>query len=408
MTPQSPPPRAPVITFALLILGTTLGIAGTDLILPAVPQLPELLGGSQAMAQLVLATFVAGTCAGLILFGELGARFDQRDLLVASLIAYGCVSLLCLFAPTLPVLVGLRFFQGLSGAAAAVFAPGMIRALFPAARAVRALGVMGSIESLVPAMAPVAGLWLLAAFGWKSSFLVVGILSLAVALLAVFTRHQMPPPPPTRGEGSYLRLGVNPVFLRYALSQAFTLGGLLIYVFGAPAMITKGLGGSLDTFIVMQVTGIAFFIIGANFAGRLTERFGAEPMILFGSALSAAGLLGFLVYGFAGGSHPAALCLLMIPTNIGLGFRGPPGFYRAVLASKGDDARGSALVLVAILVTTAGGTAAAAPFVTLGIVPLVSLAAAVSSASVACLLLLPKLGEGSVDPEQSLAVHQEG
>jgi MFS transporter, DHA1 family, multidrug resistance protein len=99
MTPTSPPPRAPVITFALLILGTTLGIAGTDLILPAVPQLPELMGGSQAMAQLVLATFVAGTCAGLILFGELGARFDQRDLFVASLIAYGWVSLLCLFAP---------------------------------------------------------------------------------------------------------------------------------------------------------------------------------------------------------------------------------------------------------------------------------------------------------------------
>lgn len=130
MTPSSPPSRAPVITFALLILGTTLGIAGTDLILPAIPQLPELMGGSQAMAQLVLATFVAGTCAGLILFGELGARFDQRDLFVASLIAYGCVSLVCLFAPTLPVLVALRFLQGLSGAAAAVFAPGMIRPCF--------------------------------------------------------------------------------------------------------------------------------------------------------------------------------------------------------------------------------------------------------------------------------------
>jgi hypothetical protein len=145
-------------------------------------------------------------------------------------------------------------------------------------------------------------------------------------------------------------------------------------------------------------------IVGANFAGKLTEHFGAEPMILFGSALSTAGLLRFLAYRFAGRSHPVALCLLIIPTNVGLGFLGPPGFYRAVLASKGGDA----LVLAAILATTAGGTAAAAPFVTFGIVPLVGLAAAVSSASVACLPLLPKLGDGSVDPEQGLTVYQEG
>ncbi|MFN3911015.1 MFS transporter [Hyphomonas sp.] len=408
MTVLPAPPRAPVMTFALLILGTTLGIAGTDLILPAIPQLPELMGGSQAMAQLVLATFVAGTCAGLIVFGELGARFDQRDLFAASLVAYGFVSLACLAAPTLPVLVGLRFVQGLTSAAAAVFAPGMIRALFPEAGAVRAMGLMGSIEALVPALAPVAGVWLIAAFGWKSSFLVVGVLSLAIAVLAAFTRHHMPAPAPTRGEGSYARLAASPVFLRYALSQAFTLGGLLIYVFGAPAMITKGLGGSLDTFIVMQVTGIAFFILGANAAGKLSEWFGAEPMILFGSALSTAGFIGFLVYGMLGGSNPVWLSALMIPTNMGLGFRGPPGFYRAILAARGDDARGSALVLVAILVTTAGGTALAAPFVTLGLVPLVSLAAAVSSLSVVCLLVLPKLADGSVDPEQGLAVHQKG
>ncbi|MCA8905693.1 MAG: hypothetical protein KDA43_12920, partial [Hyphomonas sp.] len=60
---------APSLAFALLILGTTLGIAGTDLVLPAVPGLPDVLGGSAAMAQLVLAAFVAGGCVGLILFG---------------------------------------------------------------------------------------------------------------------------------------------------------------------------------------------------------------------------------------------------------------------------------------------------------------------------------------------------
>jgi predicted MFS family arabinose efflux permease len=267
----------------------------------------------------------------------------------------------------------------------------MIRAMFSEEKAVGALGFMASIESLIPALAPVLGVWLLVAFGWKSSFLVLGVLSLGVAALVTLLRHRMPAPPSTRAPGSYLRHLITPTFLRYALSQAFTLGGLLIFVFGAPAMITKGLGGDLGDFIIMQVTGIAFFIAGSNFAGKLAARLGPEVMILFGSVLSAAGLLGILGYALAGGTHPLALAALFVPVNLGLGFRGPPGFYRAVVAARGDDARGSALVLVAILTTTAAGTAVAAPFVTLGMAPLAAIAAAVSCASVLCLIALPKL-----------------
>lgn len=382
---------APLLAFGLLVLGTILGLAGTDLVLPAVPSLPDTLGGSQAMAQMVLAAFVTGGCIGLLMFGELGARIDQRNLLVLSLAAYALVSLACMAAPSLPALVGLRFAQGLTSSAAAVFAPGMIRAMFSEEKAVGALGFMASIESLIPALAPVLGVWLLVAFGWKSSFLVLGVLSLGVAALVTLLRHRMPAPPSTRAPGSYVRHLITPTFLRYALSQAFTLGGLLIFVFGAPAMITKGLGGDLGDFIIMQVTGIAFFIAGSNFAGKLAARLGPEVMILFGSVLSAAGLLGILGYALAGGTHPLALAALFVPVNLGLGFRGPPGFYRAVVAARGDDARGSALVLVAILTTTAAGTAVAAPFVTLGMAPLAAIAAAVSCASVLCLIALPKL-----------------
>ncbi len=391
MTTPPAPLSTPALAFALLIIGTTLGIAGTDLVLPAIPDLPDALGGSQAMAQLVLAAFVAGGCIGLVLYGELGARFDQRSLLVVSFVAYALISLACILAPSLPILVSLRFGQGLTGSAAAVFAPGMIRAMFSEARAVRAIGLMGSVESLVPALAPVIGVWLLVAFGWKSSFILIGALSLGVAALVALLRHRLPAPDPTRGAGGYLRLATSPVFLRYALSQAFTLGGLLIFVFGAPAMITKGLGGDLGDFIIMQVTGIAFFIAGSNFAGKLSARFEPEPMILFGSTMSAAGLAGILIYALLGGTAPLMLAALFVPVNLGLGFRGPPGFYRAVVAARGDDARGSGLVLVAILSTTAAGTAIAAPFVTFGMVPLAAIGTAVSCASVLCLIALPKL-----------------
>jgi MFS transporter, DHA1 family, multidrug resistance protein len=382
---------APSLAFALLLLGTTLGLAGTDLVLPAVPGLPDVLGGSAAMAQLVLAAFVAGGCAGLILFGELGARLDQRTLLVSSLVAYALVSLACALAPSLPSLVGLRFLHGLSSSAAAVFAPGMIRAMFNEARAVRAIGLMGSIESIVPALAPVVGVWLLTALGWNSSFYVIAGLSLAVAALIQVQRASLPVPPPTRGAGSYFRLLKNATYLRYALTQAFTLGGLLIFVFGAPAMMTKALGASLNAFIVMQVTGIIFFVIAANSASRLADMFGAERMILTGSALSALGLLGLAVYGASGGTGTLVIAAVFVPVNLGLGLRGPPGFFRAILASNGDDARGAALMILAILATTAIGTAIAAPFVTAGIAPLAMVAAGFSCLSVLLLLALPKL-----------------
>ena len=382
---------APSLAFALLLLGTTLGLAGTDLVLPAVPGLPDVLGGSAAMAQLVLAAFVAGGCAGLILFGELGARLDQRTLLVSSLVAYALVSLACALAPSLPSLVALRFLHGLSSSAAAVFAPGMIRAMFNEARAVRAIGLMGSIESIVPALAPVVGVWLLAAFGWNSSFYVIAGLSLAVAALIQAQRASLPVPPPTRGAGSYCRLLKNATYLRYALTQAFTLGGLLIFVFGAPAMMTKALGASLNAFIVMQVTGIIFFVIAANSASRLADMFGAERMILAGSVLSALGLLGLAVFGASGGTGTLVITALFVPVNLGLGLRGPPGFFRAILASNGDDARGAALMILAILATTAIGTAIAAPFVTAGIAPLALVAAGFSCLSVLLLLALPKL-----------------
>lgn len=384
----------PSLAFALLLLGTTLGLAGTDLVLPAVPGLPDELGGSAAMAQLVLAAFVAGGCIGLILFGELGARVDQRRLLVGSLIAYALVSLACALAPSLPALVGLRFLHGLSGAAAAVFAPGMIRAMFSEAGAVRALGLMGSVESLVPALAPVAGVWLLAAFGWSSSFYVIAVLSLIVAVLVRALGSSLPVPPPTRSQGSYIRLLKNPTYMRYALSQACTLGGLLIFVFGAPAMMTRALGLSLNAFILMQVTGIAFFIVASNLAGRLADMFGPERMILLGSGLSALGLMGLSIYGKAGGTDPLMITALFVPVNLGLGLRGPPGFYRAILASDGDDARGAALVILFILSITATGTAIAAPLVTAGLDPLAGVAASFSCVSVILLAFLRPLKAG--------------
>lgn len=234
--------------FALIAAGTVLGLAGTDLVLPAVPALPRALGGSPALAQLVLAAFVAGAGAGLLLFGELGARFDQRRLLVLSLAAYASVSWAAGRSESLELLVALRFFQGAAGSAAAVFAPGMLRALYDEPRAVRAIGRLASIESLVPALAPVAGAWIVAVAGWRATFDAVALLSLLLAVTLALLIRRLPEIAPVAASGGFARLFRDPVFLRYSLSHAFTLGGLLSFVFGAPAVITRSMGGSIFDF----------------------------------------------------------------------------------------------------------------------------------------------------------------
>jgi DHA1 family bicyclomycin/chloramphenicol resistance-like MFS transporter len=378
--------------FALIAAGTVLGGAGTDLVLPAAPSLPFALGGTPAEAQYVLAAYAAGSAAGLVLFGELGARFNSRMILVASLGLFALLSLAAVFAPTLPALIAIRLFQGAASSASAVLAPGIVRALFPEAQAVQMIGLLGSIESRIPALAPIAGAWLLVSFGWRASFYVLATAAFTLTVVMEVAAARLPAVASREAGGGYTALLGNRAFLRYALSQAFALGGLLTFVFGAPAVLIGPMGGALSDFLWLQVSGVAFFIIAANFSGRLAAHYGAERVIVGGTCLASTAALAITAYALRGGNTPSALIPFWILWNIGFGLRGPPGFFKAILASLGDDARASALVILFILVTASIGTALAAPFVASSLTGLAAVAALTEVGAVACLALLKQRG----------------
>lgn len=389
-----------LVTFTVLILCTALSLAGTDLILPAVPQLPAIFATSEATAQLVLAAYVAGSGIGLLLFGWLGDHFSRKTLLVSALAGFAAASVACSLSPTIAALIGLRFVQGVAAAAAPVFAPGIIRQLFDDRAAVRAIGFIGSVELLVPALAPIAGVALLAHFGWQSSF---GLLALLTALAAILIAVAGLPAEPriSGGRGSYARLLGDRIFMRYALSQAMTLGGLIAFVFGAPVVIVDTMGGTLNDFIIMQIINVGGFIVAANLTARVAERFGTETVILFGTVLGAVSALALLAYGLAGGTNTLMLPLLFMPMAIGLGLRGPIGFYRGIVASGSNNARGAALIVFFIFMMTTLGTVAAAPFITRGLSALALVVSAIHLLSVVLLLVLPGISDeqdgGSVD-----------
>jgi len=150
----------------LINLGTVLGLSGIDLILPSIPDFTEVFpGSSPAEAQWIIAFYVLGTSIGLLVFSFLADRFDPIHLFSTSLLCFAALSLLCIFSTNIHELIVYRFLQGLSSSGAAVLAPGLIRGLFSSHGAMRAISIMGSVESMVPAFAPLSAvLFLIGAY----------------------------------------------------------------------------------------------------------------------------------------------------------------------------------------------------------------------------------------------------
>lgn len=383
MPGMSAPSRMPL--FLVVAASTIIGIAGVDLVLPAVPLLPERLGGDTARAQLVLAAYSLGTALGLLAFGELGARIDRVRLLTLSLVLFALVSAIAATVSQLDTLVAWRFIQGALGAAPAVFAPGIVRCIFGDEHAPKAMGWLGSAESLAPALAPIAGLYLFGLGDWRLSFWVLAGTGLGCAvashvLLRPFSGKR------SFAKGSYMSLARKPLFLRYWISQSLSLASILIFVFGAPAVFVEQ-GFGMEAFIALQLVGVATFIAGSLLSSIIAERIGAPKLLWLGTGLLAA-TFGLIFLSAVSGYGSIEVILPLFALNgLGFGLRGPIGFHRAIVAADGDDGRAAALVVLLVLMAAALGTAVLAPHLALGLAPLAGFAASVSCAALAALLI---------------------
>jgi predicted MFS family arabinose efflux permease len=246
----------------------------------------------------------------------------------------------------------------------------MIRSRFDDATAVRIMGLLGSSQALVPALAPIAGAWLAAAYGWPSTFVVTAALAAVVFLLAAARPHLLPAGRSGDGAapGTYRELFRNRAYLRHAIGFSLVLGGLVVFVFAAPVVIVKSMGGTTADFIILQVVGVSTFIACANSSSWFAARMGTETAVRIGTALALSSGLGLLVYALAGGNSPGWLIPFWIPMNVGMGLRGPTGYIAAIAAAGSNDARASGLIGLFITATMAIGTAVVAPFLDFGLI----------------------------------------
>lgn len=387
-------PRRGILLLLVVTLGSMLGIAGTDMVLPSLPYFPADIGGTVAEGQMVVATYGAGIALGLLIFGQLAGHFTRAGLMLAALLLFSLCAVLIAGTSSVPIILGARFAQGVVSAAPAVFAAGIIRTLYDDTEAAKVIGLLSSLEVLAPAGAPALGLWFYSLGGWPAAFWGMAALGFGLTfILFIYKKGEAPHAPRTAPAklAGYRTLLTNAVYMRYATAQAATLAGLLVIVFTGPVVIVKTMGGSNLHFIAMQVCGIATFILAINISPRLAPRFGAERIIFAGTALAFLAAFAIAAYGFMGAKNPLILIALYVPLNLGLGIRGPLGFLTAIQAGLGNDDKASSLLTLMSMGFPALATALTAPYVADGLLIPALACLALEALALGCLIFLPPL-----------------
>ena len=131
----------------------------------------------------VVAIGYFGISIGTVCAGMLADRFGRRRMLLASILVFGLATAGISFVHDIPALIALRFIDGLGLGGSIPIATSLIAEFTPTARRSRAVN-LGMISISVGGMC--AGLMaaqILPAVGWRSLFLAIAAVTLAVLLL---------------------------------------------------------------------------------------------------------------------------------------------------------------------------------------------------------------------------------
>jgi EmrB/QacA subfamily drug resistance transporter len=176
---------------ARLLSPAMLGVASGAVLVPLnstmlAVALPSVMGefaiGPETVSSLVTLYLGAVTVA-LPASGSLGDRFGQRQVFLVGVLAFAMASLLAAAAQSFELLALARVLQALSGALVSTTSVALVRGMSPPQRRGAAFGLFDMLVSTSAAIGPFIGGVLVAAFGWRSLFVIAVPVALFAALM---------------------------------------------------------------------------------------------------------------------------------------------------------------------------------------------------------------------------------
>ena len=336
----------------VLVLGAliALGPFTIDMYLPALPTISTDLLTSSATVQLTLTGTLAGLGLGQLIIGPLSDRFGRRMPLLAGTAVHVLASALCLIAPSIEVLGGLRVLQGLGAAAGSVIALAIVRDLYTGRAAATLLSRLILVMGVSPVIAPTVGGYVLAFTSWRGVFAVLAVIGLVLIPVTARALPETLPPERRQTTGvlgtlrTYGGLLRDRTFLGLVLVAGLAMSAVMAYVSGASFVFQEEYGLSEQVFGLVFGTAAIWLIAATQLNPVLLRRF--EPRQLLLAAVVAGSAAGLVLLTVAllglGGVIGFLVALWLVLFAVGLALPNAP----AVALSRHGEAAGTAAALL--------------------------------------------------------------
>ncbi|MBS4208004.1 multidrug effflux MFS transporter [Bacillus sp. FJAT-50079] len=310
-----------------VVLGSfvAIGPLSMDMYLPALPVLTADIGGTTSLVQLSITACLLGMAMGQLLIGAISDQKGRKRPLIISLAVYSISSLLCAFAPSIEILLLLRFVQGVSGAGGIVIARAIVRDLFSGVELTRFFALLMLVNGAAPILSPVIGGVILNFTSWRGVFIILCILGALMVAAACFGVKESLSPS-NRSSGGikntfivFRHLLGDRMFMGYALAQGFVSAAMFGYIAGSPFVIQNIYGASPQMFsFIFALNGVGI-IIASQVTGRLAGKVKEEKMLIIGLCMALLGgisLIAMIV--FQAGLISVLIPLFFVVSSVGI------------------------------------------------------------------------------------------
>lgn len=249
---------------ASLSVAMLMSALGNSIANVALPTLANTFRATFQEVQWVVLAYLLASTMLVVAAGRLGDVIGRRRLLLAGMLGFALASLGAGLAPNLPLLVAARGAQGLAAAVMMALSMALVAEAVPKHRTGSAMGMLATMSAVGTALGPSLGGALIAAFGWRTIFLVNVPMGLIGCLLVL--RHLRPDARVARsGAGRFDHLG--------ALVMALTLGA-----YAMSMTLGRGSFGSGNlALLLVAVVGVGLFV--------LVEKRAAAPLVQLSACL---------------------------------------------------------------------------------------------------------------------------